>query len=48
MSSWSAGSDSLTVMTAEAVIDAAVLVVGLHLLGVLAWLPTRINRRDDN
>jgi len=48
MSFWSSGSDSLTAMAASAVIDAAVLVVGLHLLGCLAWLGTRISRRDDN
>ena len=48
VSSWSSGSDSLTVVAASAAIDAAVLVVGLHLLGVLAWLATRINRQDDN
>jgi len=48
MSFWSSGSDSLTVMAAEAVIDAVLLVVGLHLLGVLAWLATCMSRRDDN
>ena len=38
----SMASDSLTVMAAEAVIDAALLVVGLHLLGFLAWLACKV------
>ena len=45
----SMASDSLTVMAAEAVIDAALLVVGLHLLGFLAWLAASgTNKRDEN